>query len=93
MYCVFSTNRIRLEDNSITSLDSSAFSHLPRTLTLGLEGNPLECNATLCWLHYGNEEGAIVWFEDKPTCSDGIDWDDVHCVERGRVIFFCLTTL
>ena len=79
-------NRIRLEDNSLTTLDSSAFSQLPRTLRLGLERNPLDCNTTLCWLQYENEDGAIVWFEDKPTCSNGTDWDDMYCVERSKYL-------
>ena len=73
-------NELNLGDNTIMNLetlDSNIFEpdgH-PHRLVLDISDNELDCNAALCWLKEGEEEGWLT-LEETPDCKNST-WQDV----------------
>ena len=86
-----SLKKLQLYRNNLTTLPADVFKHLPRPLEISLYdsrydpvGNPLQCNADLCWLKKEEMKGTITWLTYsfatfKPRCANGIDWDTWIC--------------
>ena len=77
---------LNLDDNQLISIDSSTFSNLPRSLTLALGFNPLQCDRRLCWLKEEEERGQVKWLLwdghlFKPDCVEGMNWTTWNCSE------------
>ena len=76
--------QVWLYNNKLTTFDESAFSGLPRPLSLSVGKNPLMCDTNLCWL----KQGYVTWltFENRnlePECSNGMTWGALNC--QGQV--------
>ena len=87
-----SLSEVWLYGNRLTTLDVTAFTGLPRPLNLTLGGNPLVCDAALCWM----KQPHITWIEyDErgvtPECAGGVDWDSLPCPETGSYIWTFVT--
>ena len=87
---------IDLEGNHLEHLPADVFRHLSRPLTLGVESNPLKCDADLCWLKEEELQGGTEWYrgharyhESKPACNGDKNWDLWNCNDTaGDISFF-----
>ena len=61
LFGLHSLRMIYLGQNLLTSLPGDVFSHLPRPLQLDVAGNPLQCDAALCWLKQEELNGNFTW--------------------------------
>ena len=67
-----------LNNNRLETLINETDVFPAKHLTLAYKGNPLVCNARMCWV---KQSGLISWTRiyGKPECKNyqGVDWDDV----------------
>ncbi len=73
-----------LRNNSLTTFSNTLFgSHLGSSkLELGLGGNNLECNSSLCWLKWAELDGRLTWLSEKhskPACLNTHTFFDNTC--------------
>ena len=93
---------LHLQSNAIQTLSRNIFYssthpewHPPR-LRMSLDGNPLQCNASLCWIKEAEAQGWITWYLDRanplsPNCANfpSTPWGDVFldCHGEGNQFF------
>ena len=53
-----------LQDNMLTT-----FPEFPDVEWIGLEGNPLDCNMSLCWIRMTKWMETYITMEDDPVCA------------------------
>ena len=72
-------SELGLENNRISTLDADAIWNgvPPYKVKLHLEGNPLSCNESLCWVDTEYQKLNIVW-NRPPTCASGENWFDAQ---------------
>ena len=81
---------LHLHSNAIQTLSRNIFyssTHPewhPLNLRMSLDGNPLQCNASLCWMKEAEAQGWITWYIDgtnplNPNCANfpSTPWMDV----------------
>ncbi len=73
-----------LRNNSLTTFSKTLFgSHSSSNrLELGLGGNNLECNSSLCWLKWAELDGWLTWLSEKdskPACLNTHTFFDNTC--------------
>ena len=75
-----------LTNNDLTMLPADVFRHMQRPLALNVAGNPLTCDAALCWFKQEKFEGTVTWPSKQgllplvPECTNRIDWYGVDWV-------------
>ena len=79
-----SLEALHLTYSHLTTLPADVFSHLPRPLELGLQGNQRQCNAAVCWVKQEELQGTIT-IQHKPICANGVEWDSWTC-DEGNVL-------
>ena len=92
-----------LSHNNLVTMEPAMFSTtsgLPRPLYLSLDGNPLQCDCSLCWMKEEEKQGSIIWNtspDGSPEClaAGQVDWVDFSCSDSGNIsqIFHSMVVL
>ncbi len=81
---------LSIQNNELTTLSEDIFSQDKNT-QVAISGNPLVCNASLCWLYQAEQDWSITWsWTFGPQCANLPSWSKISIVcgmedERGKL--------